>query len=54
MTKKRMIREYKFEQKIRETVIADSEEQALEKLAEWYGDTSDFELVNVTTFEETK
>ena len=51
---KRVLKEYVFEQKIRETFVAESEEEARAKLSEWYGSQSaiDFELVNVTTFEE--
>ncbi len=52
MPKKRVLKEYVFEQKIRETIVAANEEQAREKLLEWYGTTEDFELLNVSTFEE--
>lgn len=51
---KRTLKEYVFEKTDRETIIADTEKDAREKLGEWYGNDHDFELVNVTTFEESK
>lgn len=52
--KKRTLHEYVFELKIRETMIANNEAEARAQLESLYGDSDEFALLNVTTFEEAK